>query len=150
MTQDRKHILLTTDFSEESFKAFGTVLDLARSLNARVTLLYALPSMDHHPTGTPFVSPVPIPSDEEHLSRARQDLEKLRDRFDGIDVTMDARAGEEVAEVICDYAVEHDVDIITIASHGRSGISRLVMGSIAEQVLRHAKVPVLVVPVKHV
>ena len=46
------------------------VLDLARSLNARVTLLYALPSMDHHPTGTPFVSPVPIPSDEPNSTRS--------------------------------------------------------------------------------
>lgn len=149
MTADSKHFLLTTDFSEESFKAFGAVADLARPLKARVSLLYVLPSMDHHPTGSPFVSPVPIPTDAEHLARAVQDLEKLRDRFQGVDVTMHACAGEEIHEVITDFAVQNGVDIIAIASHGRSGLGRLVLGSVAEEVLRHSRVPVLVVPVKH-
>lgn len=148
MTEDRKHFLLTTDFSDESLEAFAPVIDFARATGARITVLYVLPALDDHPTGTPFVSPVPIPSDEEQLTRAREDLERLRDRFAGIDLRLDARAGEEIHEVICGYASEHDVDLIALASHGRSGLSRLVMGSVAEQVLRCSRIPVLVIPLR--
>ena len=47
---------------------------------------------------------------------------------------------------ICDYAVKHDVDLIVIGTHGRTGVSRLLIGSVAEKVVRHASCPVLVVP----
>jgi nucleotide-binding universal stress UspA family protein len=47
------------------------------------------------------------------------------------------------AEVILDYADKNDVDLIVIATHGRSGVSRWAFGSVAERVVRHAKVPVL-------
>lgn len=148
MTESRKHILLTTDFSEESFAAFGPVLELARSLPAKITLLYVLPAVGHHPHGAPFKSPVPVPTDAEHLARAREDLEALRGRFQGIELEVDAALAEdEIAERICERAEQVGAGIIALASHGGGGLRRIVMGSVAEQVLRHAGVPVLVVPV---
>ncbi len=147
MTQNKKHILLTTDFSEESFQAFEPVNDLAAALGAKVSLLYVLPSMDHHATGTPFVSPVPIPSDEQQLDLARKDMEKLRERFDSsIDLELVAQVGEEIPEVILNYADANGVDIIAICTHARRGLSRLVMGSVVEEVIRNSKVPVYAIP----
>lgn len=148
MADDRKHILLTTDFSEESFAAFEPVAELARCLDADVTLLYVLPAMDQRPTGLPFVSPVPIPSDEEHLERARQDLAKLSGRLEGLDVHVEARAGEEIGEVVCACAKEIGAGLVALASHGRTGLRRIVLGSVAEEVLHHSDVPVFVVPVR--
>jgi nucleotide-binding universal stress UspA family protein len=150
MSEQSKQILLTTDFSEESYEAFAPVVELARSMNAKITLLYVLPSMDTHATGVPFMSPVPMPSDEDQLKRSLEDLEKLRPQFgEGVEVVMDARAGEEIPEVILEYAEEKNIDIIALSTHARRGLSRLVMGSITEEVLRHSKVPVYVVPQHH-
>ncbi len=147
MTAARKHILVTTDFSEESFAAFEPVARLARDIGARVTLLHTVPEVEARPTGTPFVSPVKIPTVEDQLPLALSDLEKLRPKFGaGVDLTVDATGGPSVREAILDYAEQHDVDILAMATHGRSGLRRLVMGSIVEEVLRHSQVPVLVIP----
>ena len=125
MTQDQKHILLTTDFSEESFEAFAPVADLAKAMNAKVTLLYVLPTMDHHPTGSPFVSPVPMPSDAEQMERAEKDLEKLRGRFDpGVDLHVACKSGEEIPEVILDYVKQNAVDVIARATHAEEQLQR--------------------------
>jgi nucleotide-binding universal stress UspA family protein len=50
-----------------------------------------------------------------------------------------------VAESIAEYAEKNSADIILIASHGRSGISRWVMGSVADRILRSARVPVMMI-----
>ena len=50
------------------------------------------------------------------------------------------------AEKILDFADEHDIDLIVVGSLGKSGIERFALGSVSEKVVRHAKVPVLVVP----
>jgi nucleotide-binding universal stress UspA family protein len=147
MTWQLEHILLTTDFSEESCAAFSTVVDLARRSGARITLLYVAPALDEVATGTPFVSPLPLPTDAEQIDQARNDLDALRDRFAGVPVETAARVGEDVAEAICAEADERGVDLVAVATHGRSGLRRLVLGSVAEAVLRQARVPVLVVPI---
>jgi len=53
------------------------------------------------------------------------------------------------AREICRYAAEQDADLVVIASHGRSGFQRVVLGSVAERVLRLSEVSVLVVKEKH-
>ncbi len=55
-------------------------------------------------------------------------------------------AAPNVAEAVADYANENDFDLIAISSHGRSGFRRLILGSVAEAILRHSHVPVLVFP----
>ena len=61
-------------------------------------------------------------------------------------IDLEAEAAPNVAEVVCDYADEHGYDLIALSSHGRSGFRRLILGSVAEAILRHAHVPVLVFP----
>ena len=53
-----------------------------------------------------------------------------------------------VAEAIVGYAYSNDIDMVIMASHGRSGLGRWLLGSVAEKVIRTAEVPVLVVPVR--
>ncbi|MEF8795795.1 MAG: universal stress protein [Salinivenus sp.] len=70
----------------------------------------------------------------------REPAEALRDR--GLDVRVEVRAGPAAREVL-DAAEAHDADLLTIATHGRSGLDRVLMGSVAETVLRQAPCPVL-------
>lgn len=140
------HIVLATDFSEESLAAFEAVRELVDRNAARLTVLHVVPALDDHPVGTPFVSPVELPTDAEQIDEARADLRELRHRFPGVRVSFDACAGNDTAEAICAYTEEQGADLIVVTTHGRRGLRRLVLGSVAEEVLRRTPVPVLVVP----
>jgi nucleotide-binding universal stress UspA family protein len=70
----------------------------------------------------------------------------LRDK--GLDVQCVTLRGLQVGEAIVSYAEEHGVDLIAIATHGRSGLGRLVFGSVADFVLREAGLPILVIKPK--
>ena len=77
---------------------------------------------------------------------AREYLDKVADRvkLDGVEVQKRFITGSP-AESIAEYATENEVDLIIISTHGRSGISRWVWGSVADRILRSACVPVLMV-----
>ena len=90
-------------------------------------------------------------TDWEKLMKHRQTeaedyLKKLCSRlnYDWANVESKVLVGT-VAETLADYATKNDVDLILIATHGRSGISRWVMGSVADRVMRSACVPVLII-----
>ena len=77
--------------------------------------------------------------------RAHEDLQALVDGVKGsVTATEAVREGKTWVE-ICDAADEEKADIIVIGSHGRTGLSHVLMGSVAETVVRHAGCPVLVV-----
>jgi nucleotide-binding universal stress UspA family protein len=60
-------------------------------------------------------------------------------------VVIEGKPGQQAADVILDYAVNNDADLIIMSTHGRSGISRWAFGSVSEKVVRHSTVPVLTV-----
>jgi len=82
----------------------------------------------------------------ETKSLAKDYLEKIVNRFkhEGTALYAEVIVGS-VAESLSKYAVENDIDLILVATHGRSGVTRWVRGSIADKVLRSANVPVLMV-----
>jgi nucleotide-binding universal stress UspA family protein len=80
---------------------------------------------------------------QAYLARAADSLKKV-----GIPVqtvVIPAKTGVGAAEGILDYAENNEVDLIIMSTHGRSGVSRWAMGSVADKVVRHAKVPVMTV-----
>ena len=78
--------------------------------------------------------------------RAERLFEEARDVAGGMDASVEtASATGQPARTIVEYAEEHDVDHIVIGSHGRSGVSRILLGSVAESVVRRANVPVTIV-----
>ena len=83
----------------------------------------------------------------KHREKEAEDyLKKLESRLNYSWVQVHTRVvAGKVAETLADYATHNDVDLILIASHGRSGISRWVMGSVADRLLRSACVPVLMI-----
>jgi len=84
--------------------------------------------------------------ESESRAAAENYLNRLMNRLknDGIDFQSKVLSGK-AADMIADYATKDEVDLIVIATHGRSGISRWVWGSVADRVLRSACVPVLMV-----
>lgn len=84
--------------------------------------------------------------EEGNEKAARKYLDELvgRVRLDGVEVKKQLIFGK-AAESIAEYATGNDVDLITIATHGRSGVSRWTWGSVADRILRSACVPVLMV-----
>jgi nucleotide-binding universal stress UspA family protein len=80
---------------------------------------------------------------EDRMAEARQYLAPLADRLAarGVRVRADVRRGDPVREIVA-AAGEIDADLIAMTTHGRSGLRRLLFGSVAEEVLRQAEIPV--------
>ncbi len=141
------HILLTTDFSDESLRAFEPTAGLARELGGTITLLHVVPELTVIPHGAPLAPLQVSPDLAEDVEKAKKSIAELRARLgEDIDVKLVVETSENVEQAIADWANHNGVDLIAIASHGRSGIKRLVLGSVAEAVLRKAGKPVIVFP----
>lgn len=144
-----RHILIPTDGSELAGRAVRHGLSLAKSLGAKVTVLTVEGSFD--------VYRVPVSRLYEMSGAFAEHAERIKAHAQRIlnDVAEQARA----AGVVCDTVqVEEDhpyegiiataeqrgCDLIVMASHGRSGLAAIVLGSVTTKVLTHTKIPVLV------
>jgi len=141
------HILLTSDLSSSSLLPFESVMALARNVDARITLLSVVEDLKITPHGAPFAPALSSPSVGKEAEEAKQLLDEQRKNF-GLeqDVEVAVVAASDVPKAIVSYADEHDVDLIGISTHGRTGIRHLALGSVAEQVIRRSHVPVLCFP----
>jgi nucleotide-binding universal stress UspA family protein len=146
-SNDRLHILLTTDGSERSLDAIEPVCNLARRMSARITLLRVTAELGGM-SQTGFKTPLGVVGKlaEMELANAKLDLAGAVARFQGVPVEVQVAAADSAVDGILRYAQTHQVDLIAMATHGRGGLSRLLMGSTAEAVLRQSKIPVLVIP----
>lgn len=140
-------ILLTTDLSDESLRAFAPLASLAKANNASVTLLHVVEDAQITPRGAGFAAPISLPGAEEDVRRAEQWLDaRANNAFAGLPVHVAVIRANNVGPAIAAYATEHGHDLIAMATHGRTGFRALLMGSVAASVLRHADRPVLVFP----
>ena len=131
-------ILHPTDFSDGSKAALRVARSLARDLGARLLILHVMPSEI-------FVSEAVIPVDP---ATYRTTLEAMRGHLDGPDLKypVEARLGQgTAADESLRVAQEVECDLIVMGTHGRTGLGRLLMGSVAESVLPRADCPVIVV-----
>lgn len=144
---DPKHILLPTDLSDLSLRPVERAPELFAG--RKVTLLTVVPAVAIPAPASPFAPPLEMPDVAARLEAARQGLEALRARMPATaDVECLALAEGSSGETIARWADEHGVDLIVVSTHGRTGLRRLALGSVAESILRHARVPVLAFPAK--
>jgi len=139
-----KKILVTLDGSELAKTALGQAEKLAKTFDAEIILFQVVPFMPIY--GSPeLVTPLII--DEKQKEAAEKYLANLAEelRKKGLKVAAMVRTGQQVAVEIIDFAKEAGVDLIIMCTHGRSGISRWVLGSIAHKVLTRAETPILLV-----
>jgi nucleotide-binding universal stress UspA family protein len=134
-------ILLATDLSACSKAAIPYACALARSYHARVHLLNVLgPQPLVGPMGVPYADP-----EQEHEASRRQ-LRALADcpEFRSIEKEYSVHRGK-VPDVVGRIVEEDKIDLLVVGTHGRHGVKQFVMGSVAEQLFRHATCPVLTV-----
>lgn len=140
-------ILLPTDFSECARHAVPLAAHFARLTGARVLCLHVVEPVVPAVGWTPIAEPLPVADVSEQLEdAAAHELPRFArcEEFEGLDVEDLITHGEAAAEIVR-TAQERGADLIVISSHGRAGLGRILFGSTAESVVRHAPCPVLVV-----
>lgn len=145
MTIQIKRMLLPTDFSEYSATATKYACELATKFAAELHILHTL---EIHPISTPdFGMGLALPRYmEESRAAAEKSLAGIVDPqwAAGHKVVKVLREGSPRGEIVR-YARENDIDLIVITTHGRSGLAHVLIGSVAESIVRTAPCPVLTV-----
>jgi nucleotide-binding universal stress UspA family protein len=138
---DLKRILVPIDFSETSSTALRYGVELARRFTARLYLLH----VPEHP-GEAAEAEYPIGLFETMQNAAYDRLRHLLTDEEARELRPECamRLGTPADEIVR-YAHDHDVDLIVMGTHGRTGVARVIMGSVAEKVVRKASCPVLAV-----
>jgi nucleotide-binding universal stress UspA family protein len=129
-------ILYATDFSSYSNQAYFHAVALAEQHGASLVVAFVYTPEFERPSGTDDKKP-----DREYW---RGQLEQIRPLNPRIPVQHVLLEGDPAAELV-EYANENMVSLIVMGTHGRTGVERLLMGSVAERVLREARCSVLVV-----
>jgi nucleotide-binding universal stress UspA family protein len=143
---DIKRVLAPTDFSGHSEHAVRYACSLAERFEAELHLVHILSEII--PAGPdPLLMPVMPPQFyEESERRAKETLRHLLRPAWGkpASVTTAVRWGSPV-EAIVDYCKELAIDLLVIATHGRTGLSHVLLGSVAERIVREGPCPVLTI-----
>ncbi len=143
-------ILIPTDGSEAAEEAVDHAVELARRFDATLHILYVVDT-----------SAVDLSMGTEQVQRIKEgrlgEMKELKERISsamarveekakaaGVETVSETEAGRPHKQ-IATYADEQDIDLVVMSSHGRSGVQRLLLGSVTERVLRTLKRPVLVV-----
>lgn len=143
-----KRILVATDGSDLSHKAIEQAIALAALCGAELTAVTVVP---HYPRSY-YDGSLPLTNEEvERVEKHWADgghkiLDAVRaaGSAKGVAVSDVVVKSDLVADAIVETAKKHGADLIVMASHGRKGVSRLLLGSETQQVLTHSQVPVLV------
>jgi nucleotide-binding universal stress UspA family protein len=138
-----KHILVPTDFGDASEQAVSIALDIASKFEAKVTLLHAtwLPPYYY----SAYAEGLAWPTDELDAQANKQldaTVAKAKARYPYVDKVLIAG---EAWQGILETASERAADLIVMGTHGRRGLSRIFLGSVAEKVVRMSPVPVMTV-----
>jgi len=140
-----KNILLPTDFSRTSLTASEYAINLAKQYGAKLHILHVLEKT------TPILAIRSLDLSREKIiesidADAQSQLDaciKKIHKSDEPEIISAIRKGIDYEEII-KYSKEKKIDVIVIATHGRTGILHTLLGSVAEKVIRYSKIPVLV------
>lgn len=144
-------ILWPSDGSEASLKALEAAVAIADKFGAR---LYALQVVHQVPTVTATgFAPAAVQGfdvvmyEQELVKMAEKDLQETIAENVGETIEVDSHVRVGVpADVISDFVRENNIGMIVMATHGRTGLSHLVLGSVAEKTIRQSSIPTLIIP----
>jgi nucleotide-binding universal stress UspA family protein len=142
-----KNILVPTDFSEYSDRALQNAIDIAKQFKGKTYLLHVIgiviPYLADYSIDPRILNQVEDASITTSKRMLTVQLAKFPDSK-SIEIITDIRRGAPYVEIL-KYQQEKKIDLIVIASHGKTGLLRHLIGSVAEKVVRNAKCPVLLV-----
>jgi nucleotide-binding universal stress UspA family protein len=142
-----KNILVPTDFSAGSKEAVRYAFDLATALGATLHVLHVL---ENPFAPGAFMEMYTPPSPEYFVDMERQAEEKLRaaltaDEKARVHAVMTTRLGVPASEILDRLHEDPPVDLVVMATHGRGGVARFVMGSVTDKIIRGAPCPVVTI-----
>lgn len=152
-----KIILIALDYNPTAQKVAETGYDLAKAMNAQTILLHVTSdatyysSLNYSPImGFELFSNAVEPNTAEEIKRAAQDyLDKSKQHLGDENIQTIVKNGV-FGETIINTATELNADIIVMGTHSRRGFEKILIGSVAENVLHHSSIPLLIIPTKAV
>ena len=137
------NVLIATDFSRYSTVAMNFGLALAQEYHAKADIVFVLPSNDFLIAG-PDAYVAAKDAAERDLEELKSELQQTQPCNESRDYHLLFMEGDP-AESILDCAREKNVDMVVVGTHGRGGLGKMLMGSVAERVFRQSPVPVMTV-----
>jgi nucleotide-binding universal stress UspA family protein len=136
-------VVVPVDFSEASKVAVQYAVKLVQGSGAELILLHVVQPVVPTETPTAFVPQGgPATPLREEMTVAREDMARLAPMTASVKTRSVMRTGEPGSEIV-GFAREEAADLIVMTTHGRSGLSRLLLGSVTESVMRHSDVPLM-------
>ena len=141
-----KHILVPTDGSQFSQDTVSRAVSFAKEAGARITAFYAMPEVPYYLGG----KEIHMPPRTEVIEREEKEAQEILSFVEnlcqeaGVPCNKLTLTNNVVYEAIIEAATQSGCDLIFMASHGRRGLSALLLGSETNKVLTHTKIPVLV------
>ncbi len=139
-----KKILCPVDFSEFTKDVVGYAVDMAKQYRAELHMLHVIPNLTYFTPYESFLTPENLVAIEKNIQEeVDRDFGKVLGKVD-IDVKKAVRTGVAFVEII-DYAKTEGMDLIVMGTHGRSGIEHILIGNVAEKVVRKSPCPVMTI-----
>jgi nucleotide-binding universal stress UspA family protein len=141
-----RRILAPTDFSDNALPAVRYAVELADKFAAELVLLHVVQDLALVLPDAVMATPVVSPDLAQLVTAARTGLANLiaAEKLGRLNPKVEVRIGAPAGEIV-DAADELKCDLICVSTHGRTGLAHLLLGSVAEKIVRHAPCPVLTV-----
>ncbi|HJS56104.1 MAG TPA: universal stress protein [Chitinophagaceae bacterium] len=152
-----KKILIALDYSLSAQRVAETGYELAKAMNAKAILLHVISDATYYSSlkyspimgyeGFSGVDIIQTDAAEQLVTASHKYLEKSKQHLGNKTIQTVVKSGA-CGEAILRTAAELNVDVIVMGTHSRRGFERILLGSIAENVLRHSLIPVFIIPIK--
>jgi len=143
-----KKILCPVDFSEFTADIVLCALNIAKKYNAELHLMHVIPNLNYFTPYESFLTPENLVTIERNMEvEVEKDFDKILKKVD-YPVTKVVKTGAAFVEII-NYVKSESTDLIVMGTHGRSGIEHILIGSVAEKVVRKSPCPVLTIRPKN-
>src|SRR5216684_4834572 len=143
---DLHRILIPTDFSKFSQVALNYASAFAEKFAAELYLLHVIQDLSVFIPDMITVAPPPVPTVEQMTKAVQEAFDRLikDNRLERFPIHRDVREGTPFYEIV-HYAKEQNIDLIIMGTHGHTGLTHMLLGSVTEKVVRKAPCPVLTV-----
>ncbi len=138
-------ILVPIDFSEFTDDIVKYATEIAQKFGSTIHLIHVIPNMDYFTPYESFMAAENMVTVQKGVeAEVQRDLEKVADKIAGVPVTRAVRTGVSFVEIV-EYVKNEHIELVIMATHGRGGLEHIIIGSVAEKVVRKSPCPVLTI-----
>ena len=138
-------ILVPLDFSEYTDEILNVAVQIAQKFGSTIHFLHVIPNMDYFTPYESFMSAGNLVNIQREIEReVGKDMEAVAKKIQDIPVTKAIHTGVAVLEIV-DYVRTERIDLVVMGTHGRGGLEHILIGSVAEKVIRKSPCPVLTI-----